>query len=563
MLALALHYLNGWAMAAADGAKKETPEWPPHPDRVFMALAAAHFESEEGDKDAEREALHWLEALPPPQMAATPAERRQAAGQRAVTHFVPVNDSKLAGKKKVAEVARAIDPELGSLKDAGLTQLPEFRPRQPRSFPVAIPHHPIVHLIWPDADLDQQRRATLAELCRKVTHVGHSASFVRAWLDDSPPAPTWVPRETPGGLRLRVPGPGRLAHLAERGDRTKAIRWADRHGVIDCLKTQIKTAVGPEKRALKTRQAEEEEAMAQEFPEGCPPVLTLDPRLFRPDPGKWQGYGPADTAARVATPGSVFDANLVVLRLSGQRLSLPASLRLTALLRAAIMSRCPTQPPPEWLCGHGPDGRPNPRPHLALLPLAFVGDPHADGRIMGLALALPGRDHLDPDEAAACLGGILYGEAGEPQSLRLFDGPRLDCTLELALGTQSLPKNLSPPTWTRASRRWASVTPVVLERHFDGPDRWDQAAESLKTACERIGLPRPREVVLHPVSLFEGVPRANEFPPLMRKSDGGRMHHSHAVLVFDEPVAGPVLIGAGRFRGYGLCRPLIQGSVHD
>ena len=31
---------------------------------------------------------------------------------------------------------------------------------------------------------------------------------------------------------------------------------------------------------------------------------------------------------------------------------------------------------------------------------------------------------------------------------------------------------------------------------------------------------------------------------------------AHAILVFDEPMRGPVLIGAGRFRGYGVCRAL-------
>ena len=73
---------------------------------------------------------------------------------------------------------------------------------------------------------------------------------------------------------------------------------------------------------------------------------------------------------------------------------------------------------------------------------------------------------------------------------------------------------------------------------------------------EHVGLPRPREVLLHPVSLVEGVPHAREFPQLVRKHDGGRRRHHHAVVIFDEAVRGPVLIGAGRFRGYGLCRPI-------
>jgi CRISPR-associated protein Csb2 len=32
----------------------------------------------------------------------------------------------------------------------------------------------------------------------------------------------------------------------------------------------------------------------------------------------------------------------------------------------------------------------------------------------------------------------------------------------------------------------------------------------------------------------------------------------HLVLYFAEPVAGPVLLGAGRFRGLGLCRPVAE-----
>jgi CRISPR-associated protein Csb2 len=36
------------------------------------------------------------------------------------------------------------------------------------------------------------------------------------------------------------------------------------------------------------------------------------------------------------------------------------------------------------------------------------------------------------------------------------------------------------------------------------------------------------------------------------------------VLLFDEPVRGPVLIGAGRFRGYGVCRPVnAEGGAND
>jgi CRISPR-associated protein Csb2 len=186
-----------------------------------------------------------------------------------------------------------------------------------------------------------------------------------------------------------------------------------------------------------------------------------------------------------------------------------------------------------------------------------VGHEHADGRIMGLALAVPRA--VAPAEAARCLDPFLRDEHGLPAQQSLFDGQWLECRVEID-SRESPPQSLRSETWTAASRTWASVTPVVFDRHFDGQHRWERAAEGVKDACERIALPRPTEVMLHPVSMFEGVPRSNEFPGLSRKSDGGRMHHAHAVLVFDQDVQGPVLIGAGRFRGYGLCRPLRQGG---
>jgi CRISPR-associated protein Csb2 len=34
----------------------------------------------------------------------------------------------------------------------------------------------------------------------------------------------------------------------------------------------------------------------------------------------------------------------------------------------------------------------------------------------------------------------------------------------------------------------------------------------------------------------------------------------HAWLRFDQPVTGPVMLGAGRYRGYGLGKPLDRGE---
>lgn len=74
-------------------------------------------------------------------------------------------------------------------------------------------------------------------------------------------------------------------------------------------------------------------------------------------------------------------------------------------------------------------------------------------------------------------------------------------------------------------------------------------------ARSRIGLPKPRDVIVTHVSAHVGVPPSFAFPRLKRK-DGSERRHSHAILVFDEAVCGPVLTGAGRFRGlewFGQC----------
>jgi CRISPR-associated protein Csb2 len=119
---------------------------------------------------------------------------------------------------------------------------------------------------------------------------------------------------------------------------------------------------------------------------------------------------------------------------------------------------------------------------------------------------------------------------------------------------QSRPKlvTLRRGLWLGPSRRWASITPIVLDRY---PKRDGDAEDMVVKACQYIDLPRPRDVVLMPGSLFTGAPPAKRFPPLPKKSGKTLDQHTHALLIFDEQVRGPVLLGTGRYRGYGLCRP--------
>src|SRR2546425_7981054 len=103
MLALGIRYLTGYA-AATDVSNRDEAEWPPHPARIFMALAAAFFET--GENGDERAALDWLQRQPPPAIKASEADPRDV-----VTFYVPPNDYTLprdAKKLKPAAVDDAI-----------------------------------------------------------------------------------------------------------------------------------------------------------------------------------------------------------------------------------------------------------------------------------------------------------------------------------------------------------------------------------------------------------------------------------------------------------------------
>jgi CRISPR-associated protein Csb2 len=210
------------------------------------------------------------------------------------------------------------------------------------------------------------------------------------------------------------------------------------------------------------------------------------------------------------------------------------------------------------ISGHAPTGGPGEDPHVAILPLPFVGHEHADGHLLGLALALP--RILDRRLQDECLRALNTALNPDSYTLKLVCG-RVGEMLLTPEERSSPPSALLASTWTRQSRTWATITPIVLDRFAPRRHR-DQDAEAqaaIVVACDRIGLPRPTRIQLLPVSRFTGVPASRSFPTILRKSDGAARWHIHAELEFPVEVEGPVLLGAGRFRGYGLCRPWKKG----
>jgi CRISPR-associated protein Csb2 len=519
VLAFGIRYLNGF-VAASEPDSHDRPEWPPHPGRVFMALAAAHFET--GASATERAALEWMEEL-----NTSPCIHAGEASPRAlVTHYVPVND-RVGPAKAILQSVPALT-----------------RDRQPRTFARAWLDDEIVYVCWPEAEPPKAILEELDALCSKVTRIGHSASLVQMWVEeDEIPESTWVPDRDRAEVHLRIAGPGTLEYLERCYNRNEIEPWGD---------LTVSAGDDADKKAQKAAKSR----LTEDYPQG-PPVRR------RPELRLYEGYArsrPADEQA--IAPGTVFSPHLIVRTLEREsgpyrELDLLCALQVAQRWRDAILTQASNLPEivRRLLSGHDHEGAPLEGPHLAFLPLAFVGHPHADGHLLGMGVALP--DGVQPEDRRHALRAIAHIE-------RLILG-RLGTWRISGVVAAEPPWNLRSAVWTAhpgGATHWSTVTPIAFDRHPKNEDRAGynrEVAAMIAEACERIGLPRPRDVIVSPVSVHLGVPPAHEFPRLVRK-DGSERRHTHAILVFDQPVRGPVLLGAGRYRGYGVCRPIGQSE---
>lgn len=531
MLAFGIRYLNGF-VAASEPDSHERPEWPPHPGRVFMALAAAHFET--GAHPSEREALGFIEKLESAPLICA----GEASARELVTHFVPVNDRAI-WTKDPSKPKQKPPPSLQSAPGI-------MRVRNERTFARAWLDDDVVYLWWPGAQPSDAACSALSTLCRKVTRIGHSVSLVQMWLasPDELGEPRWVPERDRAEIHLRMAGPGTLEYLEQCFNRTDIERWGE-------------LVAGASDDADKKAQTVAKKRLKEDYPEGRSLRRRPELRIF-------EGYARPHAADESATaPGTVFCPHLIVRsieRESGpyRELDLLCAPQVVQRWRAAILTQINDvrEPVRRLLSGHDDEGLPLKDPHLAFVPLGFVGHPHADGHLLGMGLVLP--DGLPPEDRRHALRAMARVD-------RLLLG-RLGTWRISGVDATQPPWNLRSNVWTahpRGATHWSTVTPIAFDRHPKEKNRSSyqrEIAGMIAQAALQVGLPAPRDVIVTSVSAHLGVPPAHAFPRLQRK-DGSQRRHAHAILVFDRAVCGPIVLGAGRYRGYGACRPLSDGEI--
>ena len=383
-----------------------------------------------------------------------------------------------------------------------LKVLPDHRPRQPRLFPVARPDEPTVELAWPEAP-DAATLDALNALASRVGYMGHSTSLTRCRFLAGD---TGKSNQEPKPASRRV-YPGRL-HELEKAHRSRPDRPMIRPG-------------------------------ASVYVERSP--------LFEV-PAEW----------------------LILVSVGGEVPDIRASALVGRLLRKALMAGYHKaglgDDIPEIVSGHALDGTPTRHPHLSIAPMAFVGSPYADGRVFGFAVIPPSGDALlRIDGFRAAIEAAAPYRASEQRRILTLQGPPLREPLHFAPGSEHGDgrRSLQTEPYLKESNRWASVTPIVLDRHLKRKDD-AEVRELVARTCEHAGLPcpNPDRIQVGKHSAFRGAPPARPLsgePPWKRwklpKSLGSRQL-VHAVVDFEQPLCGPVLLGAGRFTGLGLCRRL-------
>ena len=466
-LAIDIELLTGTYEA---GLGDERAEWPPHPARLFCALAA------QARSEGEREALRWLERQGAPEVLAPEASASVLRG------YVPTNaiERRRTGGAYLA------------------------RTNGGRAWPRALPAAPGFRFAWDEATPDSATLERLRALAARIAYVGRPAGMVLARVSTgASPAP--------GGLRRFVPTP--------EGPHLLRIPYP---GYLDAL-----TA------AFEAEEPADAVSRAHPYAE------------------------PADQppSAPTATPGPY--ARLFTLGFPpGSGIAGWHVARVGIALRDAVPSRLGQPHPgdpwapfaPEDLAPiHGHGGRMPPEDRCAFLGLPFVGHAHASGEVIGVGIAI-GRSV--PTELRRALLQLLGLDRDDGPRLEVLRIPGPDVTLGLSAPDGRW--SIEPVRWRGPSRRWASVTPAVLDRW---PKRWSEVPGILTEGVRLAGYPEPQELEVRRASAIPGAPLLRPGDRKRRAGDPDRPW-AHVVVSFPEPVQGPVLIGHLRFVGLGLCVPV-------
>ncbi len=505
MFALEIEYLNGVSYAAKN-EKNHIPEWPPHPDRIFMALIDAWGETKEVK---EADALRWLEKQEPPDILFPSANPRQI-----FQNFVPTSSNATKGQKY--------------FQSKSIYQITSSIKRKPRYFPASIlpDNEHTVYAVWEDVQLSKESYDVLLSVVKRVYRIGHSASLVRMNIKINKfarPSNIYTYDEKNGSVFLRCPYSGRFDELTdsfENNTMKEDSQWRPNIAITRGYRN-------PHSRIIQSK-------MSSDW------VILSCKGFFTNSPNSNDLHDKVQHVPSFTPDIRVFP-------------------HIAKKMRDMLMSYIRPESIHEVISGHSTNGTVLQKPHLAILPLANVGwQKFSDGRLLGVALVLP-RDStygtVERRQLKQAISKFLENNSDVKKQSQSTENGILNVSdigkLKFSNTNQDR-SSLSPDRYVSKSKSWNTVTPLILDHY---PKKNKKPEDIVRTSCENVGLPKPISVHISRHSNVIGVPPAFISEKGWRSPKKGLFDNRfvcHASLSFSEDVEGPIILGAGRYYGLGL-----------
>ena len=494
-----------------DGRYHGADDWPPSPSRLFQALIAGVARGE-SVADSDRAALDWLERLSEPSIAAP-----RVRDARGFINFVPNN---------------ALDAVGGDVHRIG--EIRTTKAIKPRLFDAEVPFLYVWRFDACDEDVRLAR--VVCAMAENLYQLGRGVDMAWAWGEvleegevDARLAIHGVTRYSPTahgiGAPLDCPMPGSLVSLEKRfraqGQRFK-VQVEDKK--IQVLFTQVPK---PRFRSVAYN---------------SPPALQLfDVRTSLSDAplAPW----PLESASALV----VLLRDAAVKRLSD---ALPTKL---AQIERVLIGRDATDA--------------DKAARVRIVPLPSTGHHYVDRSIRRVLVEVPPNSPIGAEDIAWAFAGLVV-KAGEvdPETGEITGETRL-----VPAGERTMLSHYGVDTDQR-NRQWRTVTPAALpetaaRRRIDphrlreetkgGHERAQEqniTATAVLQALRHAGIAARISTIRAQREPFEAKgARAEAFVAGTRFS---KERLWHIEIVFAEPIAGPLLIGDGRYLGLGLMAPV-------
>ncbi|WLD10890.1 type I-U CRISPR-associated protein Csb2 [Planctellipticum variicoloris] len=470
-------------------ANGEQPNWPPSCFRLFQAIVAGNAR---GDSIPAQvvEALKWLEALPPP-VVIVPASK---AGMVILTYVL----NNAEGRSRTQKFLR----------------------------PTLLNGDRLIEFAWQyDSSeiMTQNHARVLLDAVRHIRAFGWGIDLAigHGVIQERLPEPSesrshFVPREHPDapGIEIRVP----------------------KAGSMESLTTCFRQYLG-------------------RFESSDSTLLESGGPVYQPWP----------YASGVVRPHAVFklidDNDDTVAYPHAKLIHVAGMVRHIAIEMMRhnpprnLRERQPTEWVQAYVAGHqSPEDKAADGPHsqLSYIPLPSIGHQHADPAVRRVMIVAPLGDEAWLDHLAQYLDGQML----EPEN---------DTRLPAGTHLQLIPdghKDGVRDAYIRDSRTWASFTPVILPGHDD--HKPDKTRKLILKALAQSGIEQPCEFEWSTFSLFPKSYDARKYVHDDNAPGGKRrvgyfrpdhlLHQTavHLRITFQQPVPGPITVGAGRHYGLGL-----------